>query len=457
MINGFQNVANLTGGTGRELHTFEELVQWIEDRKRNRHVSISRVPLRECAPWYYDGDSGMIRNTAGSFFQIAGMRCEYPDGTAAEQPIILQKEIGYLGIICKPIHGIWHFLMQAKIEPGNINYVQISPTIQATKSNFTRRHGGKEPPYLHYFTEVKPENVLADQIQSEQSSRFFGKRNRNVIIRTEDDIPETDSHKWMTLSQLRQFMTMDNFINMDTRTVLSCIPYVFLTDDLCGYPEEFMNSIRVVDRTTMRDLYIRANDYKMFRAGETFFLPLTALKDWEMREEELVHRTGWPFKVIYCSLEIEGREVTQWNQPLFAAQGDATFGLLCSKSSGTLEILVQLKPETGCFDSVEIGPTVQEEYGSREARDPVAELFFERLGEPEHTVIDVVLSEEGGRFYHEQNRNVILTVDKAAVQYDPSRYVWSSIGTLNAMTMINNCLNIQLRNLLTLLYLVVSD
>ena len=276
-------------------------------------------------------------------------------------------------------------------------------------------------------------------------------------IRTEDDIPETDSHKWMTLSQLRQFMTMDNFINMDTRTVLSCIPYVFLTDDLCGYPEEFMNSIRVVDRTTMRDLYIRANDYKMFRAGKTSFLPLTALKDWEMREDELVHRTGWPFKVIYCSLEIEGREVTQWNQPLFAAQGDATFGLLCSKSSGTLEILVQLKPETGCFDSVEIGPTVQEEYGSREARDPVAELFFEQLGKPEHTVIDVVLSEEGGRFYHEQNRNVILTVDKAAVQYDPSRYVWSSIGTLNAMTMINNCLNIQLRNLLTLLYLVVSD
>ena len=61
MINGFQNVANLTGGTGRELHTFEELVQWIEDRKRKRHVSISRVPLRECAPWYYDGDSGMYR------------------------------------------------------------------------------------------------------------------------------------------------------------------------------------------------------------------------------------------------------------------------------------------------------------------------------------------------------------------------------------------------------------
>ena len=457
MINGFEHVANLTGGTGQELHTFEELVQWIEERKRNRHVSISRIPLEACKPWYYDRESGMIRNPAGSFFQIAGMRCEYPDGRTEEQPIILQKEIGFLGIICKRINGIWHFLMQAKIEPGNINYVQISPTIQATKSNFTRQHGGKEPPYLRYFTHAEPENVLADQIQSEQSSRFFGKRNRNVIIRTDDEIPETDSHKWMTLSQLRRFMTMDNWINMDTRTVLSCIPYVFLTDDLAGYPEEFMNSIRVVDRTTMRDLYIHANDYKMFRAGKTSFLPLDALKDWEMRENEVTHQTHAPFKVIYCGLEIEGREVTRWNQPLFAAQGDATFGLLCSKSSGTLEILVQLKPEAGCFDSVEIGPTVQEEYASGETRDPVAELFFARLGQKEHTMIDVVLSEEGGRFYHEQNRNVILTVDKDEVNYDPSRYVWSSIGTLNFMTLINNCLNIQLRNLLTLLYLVVSQ
>ena len=212
-----------------------------------------------------------------------------------------------------------------------------------------------------------------------------------------------------------------------------------------------MNSIRVVDRTTMRDLYIRANDYKMFRAGKTSFLPLTALKDWEMREDELVHRTGWPFKVIYCSLEIEGREVTQWNQPLFAAQGDATFGLLCSKSSGTLEILVQLKPETGCFDSVEIGPTVQEEYGSREARDPVAELFFEQLGKPEHTVIDVVLSEEGGRFYHEQNRNLIIKISADELAEIPDDYEWADLATLSHMIRNGSDLNIQLRDLVSLI------
>ena len=35
----------------------------------------------------------------------------------------------------------------------------------------------------------------------------------------------------------------------------------------------------------------------------------------------------------------------------------------------------------------------------------------------------------------------------------PKGYVWSDYGTLNILTQINNCLNIQLRNLLSLLEL----
>ena len=81
----------------------------------------------------------------------------------------------------------------------------------------------------------------------------------------------------------------------------------------------------------------------------------------------------------------------------------------------------------------------------------MADHFFELLEKNDRKLLDVVLSEEGGRFYHEQNRNVIIIVDKSNIKYDPDRYVWVSLGTLNAMTQINNCLNIQLRNLLMLL------
>ena len=449
MIDGFSSVADILP-QGNELHTFEELSEWIEERKNSQSVSIRQIGLSVCNPWFYDESSGQIRNPQGSFFQITGLRASFPDGSFAEQPIILQKEIGFLGIICKKINGAWHFLMQAKIEPGNINYVQISPTLQATKSNFTRKHGGREPAYLQYFVHMQPGDILVDQIQSEQSSRFLGKRNRNVIIKTEEDIPETPSHRWMTLRQLKAFMRLDNYINMDTRTVLSCIPYVFLSECLQGYPEDYVSSVRRVDRQTMVSLYLRINNYKMFRAPVLSLIPLKQLSLWQMTDAGISHRSAFPFRIIFCALEIEGREVTRWNQPLFAAEGDAVFGLLCCRTNGQIEILVQLKPEIGCFDAIELGPTVQEEYRSPVPRDETSQYFFRHIARCPAT-IDVVLSEEGGRFYREQNRNIVVFANKEEVPFDENRYVWAGIGTLNAMTQINNCLNIQLRNLLMLL------
>ena len=78
--------------------------------------------------------------------------------------------------------------MQAKIEPGNINLVQLSPTLQATRSNYTCVHKGKKPLYLDYFTGEKNVYVLVDQLQSEQGARFLHKRNRNIIV----EVPENE-------------------------------------------------------------------------------------------------------------------------------------------------------------------------------------------------------------------------------------------------------------------------
>ena len=449
-ISGFKGVADIEENE-KSVHSFEEILTWVQDQKDKQVVSIEKITLDECDPWYYEKNTGCIRNTNGSFFQISGLETDTEDEGKISQPIFIQKEIGFLGIVCKKINGIWHFLMQAKIEPGNINYVQISPTLQATKSNFTKKHGGKEPLYLDLFLNMKKNDILVDQIQSEQSSRFLGKRNRNVIIKTENDIEELPSHRWMSLRQIKECMKIDNLVNMDTRTVLSCIPYVFLTDDIKGYSDEFVNSIRYISHDDMIDLYKKINDHKMFNSYEIKIVPLMYLKDWEYVDGAFRHKNTYPFEVIFCKLNIEGREVTRWNQPLFASLGMATFGLLCSVVDNRYEVLVQIKPEIGCFDAVELGPSVQEEFGNEHKRDEVADAFFELLERKDNKLLDVILSEEGGRFYHEQNRNVIMIVDKDNVKYDPDRYVWASLGTLNALAQINNCLNIQLRNLLMLL------
>ena len=435
------------------VHSAAELDKWFSDVKAAADVQLRRISLSECDPWFYDNVSGMIRNKDNSFFQIAGIR-SVQDDHIIEQPIIIQDEIGFLGIICTKINGVWHYLMQAKIEPGNVNAVQLSPTIQATKSNFEQKHGGKRPLFLDHFLNMDSDHILVDQIQSEQSSRFLCKRNRNVLLMVDEELPETDNHRWMTLRQIKEWMHRENLINMATRTVLSCIPYVLLgeeSDVPFSNRSYFERSARNIDRETIVRLYKTMNDHKMFAKRSVELIPLSKMSDWQMLTDEVSHKEIYPFKVIYCDATINGREVKHWCQPLVAATGVSTFGLICCDDNGVLKFVVKPRAEIGCLDSIELGPTIQHDAHMDAPEDSITRLFYSKLQKNEGVQSDIMLSEEGGRFFQEQNRNVIIQVDRSELNDMPNGYVLSDYGTLNLLIQINNCVNIQLRNLLSLL------
>ena len=119
--------------------------------------------------------------------------------------------------------------------------------------------------------------------------------------------------------------------------------------------------------------------------------------------------------------------------------------------NGVKEFLVRATPEIGCFDGIELGPTVQREYIHKGQLTDVDKLFDERLKQGRGVIFDNLLSEEGGRFYHEQNRNVIMEIEDNEIDRLPPGYFWSDYKTLNTLVQVNNCLNIQLRNLLSVL------
>jgi oxidase EvaA len=262
----------------------------------------------------------------------------------------------------------------------------------------------------------------------------------------------------MTLGQIKALMRMENLVNMDTRTVLSCIPF-------CEYGGA-LNAVAPLakDAPLLRSLaapsdagllpriYQYINNYKMFDMPQKELVPLYALKGWEMRDGAFARGAGYAFQVNFCDIAIEGREVRQWTQPLFEASGMAVVGLFTRVRADRCEFLVRARPEIGCFDGLELGPAVQLEAGADPAReDAVAALFLEKRRRGEGVLYDVILSEEGGRFYHEQNVNAIIEVGAAELSELPEGYFWVNFGLLNRLTRINNCLNIQLRNLLALL------
>lgn len=438
----------------------KELINWIQERNSNISVDIQKVGLDDISSWFYDEETGVIRNEKGTFFKITGMQKRVNNQVILEQPIILQDEIGYLGIICKEFDGEMYYLMQAKIEPGNINKVQISPTIQATKSNFTKQHGGKEPAYLEYFKNASKYKIIVDQIQSEQSARFWGKRNRNIIIEIEEEIEVLTNYRWMTLPQIKELMKINNLVNMDTRTVLSCLPlynishfkpqgfrYAKLINDFALLSSMISNN----EQEELTEIYQYINNYKMFDESRCELVSLSKLQSWKMKNGELVCDNPYSFKVVFCEISIQGREVEHWGQPLFEATGIATFGLITCIDNGLRKFLVKAIPEVGCFDKIEIGPSIQREYIYSEEKNDVDILFDQQVELGSGVVFDTLLSEEGGRFYQEQNRNIILEIDKSKLSELPEGYFWTSYKTLNMLVQVNNTLNIQLRNLLAVL------
>lgn len=439
--------------------SMDEIKEWISSRNKNLRVNIEKVDFSYDGFWYYDNKDGFIRNKNNSFFQLAGYQEIEEDHIVGEQPVIIQNEIGYLGILCKIIDGTLNFLMQAKIEPGNVNVIQISPTLQATKSNFTRKHGGNAPLYLDYFINSKDHYVIVDQVQSEQSSRFYKKRNRNIIIYIEDDIPLYESHKWMTLGQIKELMKIDNLVNMDTRTVLSCLPVSLFNDiNVSSIKNYFKDSalyasiFKDPDFNVIHTAFNSINEQRMFRRDCSRLLPVKSLKGWLMTDKEIVCKTPYDFKVIYCRIEIEGREVKYWEQPLIEALGVAVIGVFTCIIDGIRKYLVRVKPEIGCFDCAELGPIIQlEPSNKRNSLNIVEELFLSKLEKREGVKTDVILSEEGGRFYHEQNRNVIIEIEKNEISSLPENFFWMDYATISCMIQFNNCVNIQLRNLMALI------
>lgn len=458
MLKILQSWSNQSG----VVNSTQDLLAWIQNLNETTAVQIQKTSIQDDSFWFYDDYKGEILNRKRSFFSIMGVRYFENERFIAEQPIILQKEIGYLGIIVKEIDGVLHFLMQAKIEPGNVNCVQISPTIQATKSNFTRAHGGRMPFYFDYFEKASENGiVLYDQIQSEQGSRFYGKRNRNIILLIEQDIPVYDNYKWMTLGQIKELMKIDNLVNMDTRTVLSGIPfvsYLHSEDDIAAAEKfftdkAFANSIYRTDAAeSLRKIMPAINDYKMFHDVERIIVPLNQLMDWRVDEYGVTCDKNADFSVGYYDIHINGREVQQWLQPLFCANKMDEFILFTRVHEGIREYLVALRPEVGCFDKVEFGPSIQ----GGGIHDPEAEKMLKEIA---HSHVasgvgimkNVVLSEEGGRFYHEQNRNLIIEVEENEIPLNNKNYCWVSYAALNYLVQVNNCLNIQLRNLMSLM------
>jgi oxidase EvaA len=377
--------------------------------------------------------------------------------------VINQPEIGILGIAVREFDGVLHFLMQAKSEPGNVNGVQISPTVQATRSNYTRVHGGRTVPYLDLFRDAPPDRIVSDVLQSEQGAWFHQKRNRNMVVEAAGDVPLDEDFRWLTLGQLHRLLHVDNLVNMDTRTVLSCLP---------AGPERTAGLVAAGERTGLAEAVELSSepavgglhapvevlswitDQQARRQVRAALCPLDAVQRWHRDEWEIRHELGVFFSVVGVDIETEGREIASWSQPLVRPVGEGLVAMLVTRVDGVLHALMHARVEAGYLDVVELAPTVQcvprtYDVLSPQARPPFLDLVQRRR--PEQVLFSAEMSEEGGRFQHARNRYEIIEVDPALCREDRPDFRWLTLAQLTDLLRHSHYVNVQARSLIACL------
>src|SRR3989344_3643858 len=112
------------------------ILKWLEKKRHQQKANAKIVNLNQLDHWVYDKRKQVVRHQkgVGYFFSVQGVVVKNASGTEVSQwnqPIFVQSEGGALIILCQEREDNIKFLLHAKYEPGNINKLQLAPTIQA--------------------------------------------------------------------------------------------------------------------------------------------------------------------------------------------------------------------------------------------------------------------------------------------------------------------------------------
>jgi dTDP-4-dehydro-6-deoxy-alpha-D-glucopyranose 2,3-dehydratase len=450
--------------TDSRLMPLDQFAAWRTEQGLHQHLHIERVRFQDLDEWNFLKDPYRLAHRSGRFFEIEGIRVEtdFLSPRAWEQPIIRQPEIGNLGCIAREFEGVLHFLMQAKSEPGNISGIQLSPTEQATRSNYLKVHGGHLPAYHEYFTGTGMATVLVDRLLSEHGTRFLQKRNRNVIVQVDDDVPMREGFCWLTLGQIKRLTLQDDVVNMTTRSVLSSIftplgpGLLNLTLlDLSEFGRDVLKSLEASSNGVHRmgDVLSWLSALRAKYTIRVHRRSVDDLEGWAFGEDEIVAEDAeHGFSVIAVAVEATGREVRSWTQPIIHHSALGLNGFLLKPINGVLHFLVRARLPPGGDTSLELGPTTCNV--SRDAlcaevnRHPYLAPFYDP--HPRLTHHRSVQSEEGGRFNHFRNEYLIIHVPDDCVVEESEDTRWLTLGQLATFSHFG-MVSIEARNLLACL------
>ena len=378
----YQKIKNSLETLDSEFISFNELEDLYNDILDSSSLSINEIGLSELDDWGFDND-GSFSHKSGRFFSVNSI--EYRDELSL---ILSQPEVGLLCNFMTIVDQTAYFLIQFKEEPGNINKVQLSPTIQATKSNYSKVHGGSLPSYWEEYTKYNTDSSLVSFNLPEQGTRYWQKYNNNKIVLT-PFIEEKRNFKWLTLGQILKFKKYDNSINSCLR---SCLSLIYELYDEKGGAEKInllkknLQSINAISDSTN------------FKNVKSFY---------QNNSDKLkVHNNFDNFEIVGVEVSTKHREVSNWSQPLVLESKKQQYFLFTINQNGETKYIWSIDKEPGYKKGFAIGPTLKNISFKNDFEQKLNCFKEYKINE------QFTMSEEGGRFLNFEVEHVFSEINE---------------------------------------------
>ena len=416
-----------------------DLKSFLQATIKRADFKLSAIKLSQQQEWNLT--QGVLGHRSGGFFYITGL---VDNISGKEQLVLYQPQGAFNGlVVCKRREDVY-VLLQARVEPGNSGIGQYGPTIQSTPANYLRFHGGKETPYFDFFFKYNPQvRPIANSTQLDLGKRYFQKSKILSYVESASLVETAENMIWVPLAVIAEVLYYDNFFNTDLRSMIGVFDWDLFLD--------LNHSNSHINATHTKDLSFD-NNLSGKNVGK--LVPLSQLRNWELTDEGIVDKADTGVSAKIYQVVSTTREVKTWVQPLLCTANRGLITLLVrqaeNESLDGIHSKIDLKSDR--FARLEFLISYQSEFGISGEKVLLPSLIIYPGENDRHqttlykdgrVLCEVIQSEEGGRFYQNENIYQIILVDRSVESGDEQ--FWISGDTLKGLLKSSNKVSIQLR------------
>ena len=166
------------------------------------------------------------------------------------------------------------------------------------------------------------------------------------------------------------------------------------------------------------------------------------LKGWKITKHSIYDTNKDKFSIFFINVFANLREVKKWEQPIISDHFSSFNGFLITNINDTKHYLLKIISEPGFDKPIFTSTIFEKNFLFKSKKNIKFKSFFNKST----CSMDIINSDEGGRFFKNQTRNMICEIKNYKKIELNENYVWASHNQI--IDLINqNKMTIEARNL----------